>query len=36
VREQFLEPADIVDGVKVANAMQVAELIQQAETTIIF
>lgn len=36
VREQFLEPADIVDGVKIANAMQVAELIQKAETTVIF
>jgi predicted peroxiredoxin len=36
VREQHLEPADIVDGVKIASAMQIAELIQEASTTMIF
>jgi sulfur relay (sulfurtransferase) DsrF/TusC family protein len=36
VREQHLEPADIVEGVKIANATQVAELIQEAKTTMIF
>jgi len=36
VREQHLESADIVDGVKIANAMQVAELIQKAKTTMIY
>ncbi len=36
VREQQLDSADIVDGVKVANALQVSELIQNAKTTMIF
>ncbi len=36
IREQHLESADIADGVKSANAMQIAELIQKAKTTMIF
>jgi tRNA 2-thiouridine synthesizing protein D len=36
LREQHLEPADIVEGVKLVNAIQVAEVIQQARTTMIF
>jgi predicted peroxiredoxin len=36
VREHYLESADIVDGVKVANATQIAELVQEAKTTMIF
>lgn len=36
VREQHLEPADIVEGVKTANAMQIAELVQEAKTTMLF
>ncbi len=36
IREQQLDSADIIDGVKVANAMQVAELIHNAKTTMIF
>ncbi|HXX58596.1 MAG TPA: DsrE family protein [Thermodesulfovibrionales bacterium] len=36
VREQQLEPEDMVDKVKIANAMQIAELIQGARTTLIF
>lgn len=36
LREQHLEPVDIVEGVKIVNAMQVAETIQEARTTMIF
>ena len=36
VREQHLEPADIADGVNIASAAQIAELIQEAKTTMIF
>jgi sulfur relay (sulfurtransferase) DsrF/TusC family protein len=36
LREQHLEPADIVAGVKITNALQIAELIQDAATTMIF
>jgi predicted peroxiredoxin len=36
LREQHLEAADIVDGVKITNALQIAELIQDAATTMIF
>ena len=36
VREQHLESADIVDGVKLANAAEIAELMQEAKTTMIF
>lgn len=36
LREQHLEPADMVDGVKMRNALQIAELIQDAATTMIF
>lgn len=36
VREQHMESADIVEGVKIASSMQVAELIQKAKTTMIF
>ena len=36
VREQHLESADIVDGVKIASAAEIAELMQEAKTTMIF
>jgi sulfur relay (sulfurtransferase) DsrF/TusC family protein len=36
VREQHLEPADIVDGVKMASAAEIAELTREANTTMIF
>ncbi len=36
VREQHLESADIVDGVKLAGAAEIAELMQEARTTMIF
>lgn len=36
VREQHLESADILDGVRLANATQIAELLQEAKTTLIF
>lgn len=36
VREQHLESADIVDGVKLASAAEIAELMQEAKTTMIF
>ncbi len=36
IREQHMEPADIVEGIKIASAMQIAELIQEAKTTMIF
>jgi predicted peroxiredoxin len=36
VREQHLEPADIVDGVKMASAAEIAELAREAKTTMIF
>ncbi|MCL4475952.1 MAG: DsrE family protein [Nitrospirae bacterium] len=35
-REQHLESADIVDGVKLASAAEIAELMQEAKTTMIF
>jgi len=36
VREQHLEAADMVDGVKITNALQIAGLIRDASTTMIF
>ncbi|HAM50975.1 MAG TPA: hypothetical protein DCP92_09915 [Nitrospiraceae bacterium] len=36
VREQHLESADIADGVKIASATQIAELVKEAKTTMIF
>ena len=36
VREQHLESADIVDGVKIASAVKIAELTLEAKTTMIF
>lgn len=36
LREQHLESVDILEGVKTANAMKIAELIQEAKTTMIF
>jgi predicted peroxiredoxin len=36
VREQHLESADIVDGVKIASAAEIAELTLEAKTTMIF
>jgi tRNA 2-thiouridine synthesizing protein D len=36
VREQHLEPSDIQGGVRIANATQIAELLQEAKTTLIF
>jgi tRNA 2-thiouridine synthesizing protein D len=34
--EQHLEASDIVDGVKIANAADIAELVQKARVTMIF
>lgn len=36
VREQHLELTDMIDGVKIANAAEIAELIRAAKTTMIF
>ncbi len=36
VREQDMETADIVDGVKIVNGAEIAELIKEAKTTMIF
>lgn len=36
LREQHLEQADIADGVKIASAIEIAELIQDSKTTMIF
>jgi predicted peroxiredoxin len=36
VREQHLEPSDMVDGVKIVNGAEIAELIKEAKTTMIF
>jgi predicted peroxiredoxin len=36
VREQHLEPSDMVDGVNVVNGTDIAELIKEARTTMIF
>jgi sulfur relay (sulfurtransferase) DsrF/TusC family protein len=36
VREQHLEPSDIVDGVNVINGVEIAEIIKEAKTTMIF
>jgi len=36
IREQHLETEDIVDKVKIENTIQIAELIQEAKTTLIF
>jgi predicted peroxiredoxin len=36
VREQHLEPSDMVDGVKIVNSTEIAELIKEAKTTMIF
>ncbi len=36
VREQNLEQGDLVDGVRIINAMEMAGLVQEAKTTMIF
>ena len=36
VREQHLETADIVDGVKIVNGAEIAEAVKEAKTTMIF
>ncbi len=36
VREQHLEPKDIIDGVKVVNGTEIAGLVKEAKTTMIF
>ena len=36
LREQHLEAADLVDGVKITNAHQIAGLMRAASTTMIF
>jgi tRNA 2-thiouridine synthesizing protein D len=36
VREHHLESADILEGVKIVNAIVVSQLIQDAKTTMIF
>lgn len=36
VREQHLEPSDMVDGLKIVNGAEIAELIKEAKTTMIF
>lgn len=36
VREQYLEPSDIVDGVKIIDEPEIVELIKEAQTTMIF
>lgn len=36
VREQHIESADIVDGVKMASAAEIAKLTLEAKTTMIF
>ena len=36
LKEQHLEAADIVEGVKITNARQITGLIQAASTTMIF
>lgn len=36
VREQHLEPSDVVDGVNVINGAEISELVKEAKTTMIF
>lgn len=36
LREQHLESADIVDGVKIVSAVEIAGLLEEARTTMIF
>lgn len=36
VREQNLEQGDLVDGVRIISAMEMAGLVQEARTTVIF
>ena len=36
VREQHVESADMVDGVRLASAAEIAILLQEAKTTMIF
>ena len=36
VREQHLEMADILNGVKVVNGAEIAEAVKEAKTTMIF
>ncbi|MCL5023023.1 MAG: DsrE family protein [Nitrospirae bacterium] len=36
VRDLHLEAADIADGIKIASAVQIVELMQEARTTMIF
>lgn len=36
LREQHLESGDIVDGVKIASAVEIAGLIEEAKTTMVF
>jgi sulfur relay (sulfurtransferase) DsrF/TusC family protein len=36
VREQHLDAADIVDGIKIVNSSDIAEMIKEAGTTMIF
>lgn len=36
LKEQHLETADVVDGVKITDSRQIAGLLQAAETTMIF
>ena len=36
IKEQHLEPSDLVDGVNVINSAEIAEIVKQAKTTMIF
>ncbi len=36
VRERDLEAVDIIDGVRIVNGSEIAEMLKEAETTMIF